>query len=400
MDGRAHPTRLVVSGIAMVGMSFGLARYGYGLLLPEIRHSFHLSSAALGAIATGSYVAYLVGTAAMALLGGRLGPRAPIALAGAMAVIGMGILATASSPAMLALGVLIAGACAAFAYPPFSEAVAADIPRPRQSRALSIISSGTGWGVAAAVPIALVVGSQWRAAWLVFAVVAVLATALALVTVRDGRQAADGSQPALPPLSWSWFVCPRSGPLLVGALLVGIGASVFWTFGADFAAGDGPSRAAGPVLLGLVGVSSVLGSVAGDLLERIGGRPALRASAFGLAASLCVLALWHGSWLGVVVAGVAFGATYNILLAVQAIWSTRVFAQRPATGLAAMLFMLGIGQLVGPPLAGALADSVGLAPAFYLGGALVAGVALLPPREELRAETRQAHQGEPSASRS
>jgi predicted MFS family arabinose efflux permease len=79
-----------------------------------------------------------------------------------------------------------------------------------------------------------------------------------------------------------------------------------------------------------------------------------------------------------------FGATYNLLLAVQAIWSARVFASRPATGLAAMLFMLGIGQIVGPLLAGVLADGVGLEAAFLVGGALILGCALLPPREELR----------------
>jgi predicted MFS family arabinose efflux permease len=384
MQSRAHRIRLVAAGVAMVGTSFGMARYGYGLLLPEMRASFDLSSALLGAIATGSYAAYLAGTAVMAAFGDRLGTRRALLVGGVLAVAGMALLATASSPAALVLGVLIAGASAAFAYPPFSDAVASDVPRPLQARALAIVSCGTGWGVAAAVPVALAVGSTWRAAWLVFGGAAVLATLFALVTVRDAR-GASGTGKALPPLSLAWFVCPRSGPLLVGALLVGVGASVFWTFGADFATSDGPSAAAGGVLLGVVGVASVLGSVGGDLLERIGGRRALQANALGLAVSLCVLALWHGSWAGVVLSGVAFGMTYNMLLAVQVIWSARVFADRPATGLAAVMLMLGVGQLIGPPLAGALADGVGLAPAFYLGAVLVAGTALLSPREELRA---------------
>jgi MFS family permease len=66
-------------------------------------------------------------------------------------------------------------------------------------------------------------------------------------------------------------------------------------------------------------------------------------------------------------------------------WSARVFASRPATGLAAVLFMLGLGQIVGPVLAGMLADGVGRAAAFLAGGALIFACALLPPREELRA---------------
>jgi predicted MFS family arabinose efflux permease len=232
----------------------------------------------------------------------------------------------------------------------------------------------------------LVVGSSWRAAWVAFAFVAVLATGLAAVALRGVAGSSRSAGEGLPPLSWSWFVCPRSGPLLAGALLVGVGASVYWTFAADFASGDGGvGRAAGPVLLGVVGVSSVLGSAAGDVLERLGGRRALRLSAAGLAGSMCLLAVWHGSWVGLVMSAAAFGATYNVLLAVQAIWSARVFASRPATGLAAMLFMLGVGQIVGPVLAGVLADGVGLSAAFFVGGALIVACGLLPPREDLRA---------------
>jgi MFS family permease len=50
-----------------------------------------------------------------------------------------------------------------------------------------------------------------------------------------------------------------------------------------------------------------------------------------------------------------------------------------------MLFMLGLGQIVGPVLAGLLADRVGLAAAFFAGGAVILLSALMPPREELRA---------------
>jgi predicted MFS family arabinose efflux permease len=251
---------------------------------------------------------------------------------------------------------------------------------------LALISSGTGWGVALAVAIALVAASSWRGAWVAFAVVGALSTAAAVVVLRRGRSVTTDPDP-LPPLSWSWFVCPRSGPLLVGALLVGIGASVYWTFAADYVAGGDLPRSAGSVLLAAVGLASVLGSFAGDMLEWVGGRRALTVSALALAASLFMLAAAPSSWVAVLASAIAFGATYNLLLAVQVIWSGRVFASRPSTGLAAVLFMLGIGQLVGPVLAGALADGVGMAAAFWIGGATIAFVALLPPREELRVRT-------------
>src|SRR3954469_24303780 len=397
-----RPFQLVAAGIAMVGTAFGLARYGYGLLLPEIRRDFGLSSAALGLIATGSYVAYLLTTAAMAAFGDRAPPRRPVVLGGVAAVAGMVLIAASRSPWLLAAGVIVAGVSAALAYPPFSTAVAGSLPPKRRGRALAMISSGTGWGVAIAVPIALVAGTAWRGAWGAFAVIAGLSTLLAARALRPDRlqrAAGPGGAEALPPLSWSWFVCPRSGPLLVGALLVGIGSSVYWTFGADLVSGGPLHGSAGAVLLAVVGLASILGSFGGDFLQRVGGRRALQLSAVGLALSLGSLAVLHDSW-WVGLSAAAFGTAYNLILAVQAIWSTQVFASRPSTGLAAVLFMLGVGQLVGPPLAGLLADGVGLQAAFWGGGVLIALVSVLSPREELRhagAERREVGAGGPAA---
>src|SRR3954447_13360508 len=176
--------QLVAAGIAMVGTSFGLARYGYGLMLPQIRRDFGLSSASLGLIATGSYVAYLLATAAMAAFGDRAGPRRPVVLGGMAAIAGMVLIACAHSPWLLAVGVIGGGVSAALASPPFSTAVAESLPPERRGRALAMISSGTGWGVAIAVPIALVAGTAWRGAWAAFAIIAALSTLLAARVLR------------------------------------------------------------------------------------------------------------------------------------------------------------------------------------------------------------------------
>src|SRR4051795_7388915 len=91
----------------MVGVGFGLARYGYGLLLPEMRASLHLSSAAFGLIATGAYAAYLLGTVLVGAVASRLGPRPPVILGGGAAVVGMGLLAWADSALVVAPGGLL-----------------------------------------------------------------------------------------------------------------------------------------------------------------------------------------------------------------------------------------------------------------------------------------------------
>ena len=55
----SKPLVLASAGIGVIGVSFGMARYGFGLLAPEIRATFSLSSAAVGLLGAGSYLAYI-----------------------------------------------------------------------------------------------------------------------------------------------------------------------------------------------------------------------------------------------------------------------------------------------------------------------------------------------------
>lgn len=102
---------------------------------------------------------------------------------------------------------------------------------------LSAISSGTGWGVALAALVVLAAGVDWRTAWLLFALIAAAATGWALV-VLPGREA-PRDPAGVVAVRLRWFLCPRSGPLLTGALLVGLASSVYWTFAVDHLVIDG-----------------------------------------------------------------------------------------------------------------------------------------------------------------
>ncbi|MBD0253747.1 MAG: YbfB/YjiJ family MFS transporter, partial [Rubrobacter sp.] len=51
---------LVAPGLALIAVTYGLARFAYGLFLPEMREAFDLSPSLLGAIGSGSYLGYCV----------------------------------------------------------------------------------------------------------------------------------------------------------------------------------------------------------------------------------------------------------------------------------------------------------------------------------------------------
>lgn len=373
---------VAAAGVAVIGATFGMGRYGYGLLLPDIRASFQLSSGALGVIAAGSYITYLATTVIAGLVAPRTGPRVLVLLAGALAAAGMLLIAVASTRVILAAGVAVAGSGAGFALPPFSEVVAARVVAKRRARAWAMISSGTGAGVALAAPIAILAGSSWRTTWVVFAILTLLGT---LIAARAVPSATRGQRaPATVRLSWRWFACPRSGPLLIGALVVGLTASVWWTFAVDYAASQGElSRSAARGLSLLVGIASLIGGGAGDLVRRLGGRAAFTTSCLVFGGALAAFALAPGAWPVAALAGLAFGSAYCALVAIQGLWSARVFADRPSAGVAAVMAMSGIGLLTGPLVAGPLADHFGLRTVFLAAAAVAAAVALLAPREPL-----------------
>lgn len=379
----SRPLVLASAGIGMVGASFGMARYGVGLLAPDIRRSFHLDNGSLGLLAAASYIAYLATSVSAGALAVRLGPRSVVAAGGLCAVVGMVIAAAAATPAALFAGLLVAGASAGLVFPPFSDVVAGCLAGERRARVLAAISSGTGWGVALAAPIAVLAGDSWRSAWLAFALIAAAATMWA-ITVLPGRDAVTAPGEIVR-LRLRWFLCPRSSPLLTGALLVGLGSSVYWTFGVEQLAGTAdPSEIQGPVFLAIVGLASVGGTAGGDAAHRLGGRAVFTLAAVAEASALLLLGLAPGAAAAVVVSAILFGAAYNTVVAVQVIWSSRVFASRPSAGLAAVMVMNAVGLLFGPPTLGALADRTGLATIFVAAAGLLVVTPLAAPRETVR----------------
>ncbi len=383
-----HSTAAVlVPGTAMMALTFGLARYGYGLLLPEMRADLGMSASAAGLVSSATYLSYMVANVLVVQVVARWGSRVAVGGAAAFATVGMATIAVANSVVLLAIGVLVAGAAAGLAFPPYADIVDRHVEESRRDLVWSTISSGTGWGVALAGPIAIVAGDQWRLAWAGFVVIAVVTG----VVATRLAPAHESEQLRRPQLSVSWFFCPKSRPLLISAVLVGAGSAVWWAFSVDAMQTAGLGTTAARVVYAVCGVALLLGSVSGLAFARLGLRAGYLGAVVLLAASLGLLAVATSELAWALVAAILFGAFYASVIAAHGIWSARVFTGHPAAGLAAVSAALTIGTLVGPPLAGLAIqlDGHGLA----LIGAAVATVAAVPfcPPSERRREVLAVH---------
>ena len=159
---------------------------------------------------------------------------------------------------------------------------------------------------------------------------------------------------ACPQLSITWFFCPKSRPLLLSAVLVGAGSSVWWAFSVDALRQAGIDPSAARLTYAVCGAAMLLASFSGAMFARFGLRPSYLVSCVLLAASLAVFGLATAHLATALAAAIVFGAVYATVIAVHGVWSSRVFADHPSAGLAAVNTALTIGTLVGPTLAGVL----------------------------------------------
>ena len=389
----ASVTRVLVPGTLMIAVTFGLARYGYGLLLPDMRAEIGIGAGAAGLISSAAYASYLVANIGVVRLTTLWGPRVAVGAAAAFAALGMSAIAMANGAAALAMGVLLAGAAAGMAFPPYADIVDRDVSVQRRDVVWSTISSGTSWGVALAGPVAIVAGDHWRTAWVAFVVLAVAVGAVSVLLAP----ARTSEQLRRPQLSISWFFCPRSRPLLVSAVLVGGGSSVWWAFSVDAMRNAGLDATSARIVYAVCGAAMLLASFSGVVFERRGLRPSYLGSTALLAASLGLLAVATANVPAALVAAVLFGAFYATVIAAHGIWSAKVFAGHPAAGLAAVSTALTLGTLAGPVLAGIMIQYGGYAPTLIGAAAvIVAAIPFCPPSAGRR-ETLASHEHECTA---
>jgi len=356
--------RLTAAGFAATAVAFGPARMGFGLFLPAFREEFALSTSMAGLIASGGFLAFLLALLASAWLGRRHGARVPVIAGALAATAGFVAVAAAGASGLLALGIALAGASAGLCWAPFNDAAERVVPAAARASALSVVSTGTTFGVAAAAGLALAVTEgafDWRGAWAGFALGGLAVAGLALAGLPSGRRPAPARDTAAPGPS----LAQRAAvPLYSTALCFGIANAVFLSFAADRVVAAGglpglPDEAASAVIFLAYGVCGVLGLATGRIEARSGLAPLFCAIFAAAALSLVLIALAPNSWSAVLAASGLHGVAVMMVSAVFSFWSLRLFPGRGTLGFTAALLSVATGSVLGPALAGLLAAAQG-----------------------------------------
>ncbi|GAT12465.1 YbfB/YjiJ family MFS transporter [Mycolicibacterium novocastrense] len=348
---------LVGAGTALIACCYGFGRFSYGLFGPVFGETFRLSPTITGVIGAGSYIGYCAAITASLLLTDRIGPRRVAVAAGVVATLGISLIALAPSAWVLAVGVLVAGCSTGIVSPPLAAAVAQHVPPSTADRAQTVVNGGTGIGVLLSAPIALLLLSHWRAAWVVYALVS------AAVTLWVFHAVPASTRRAAKRVDRLWR--PGTFGLLLASLLTGVGSVAVWTFGRDLITTVGGAGATRSLLLWLViGAAGIAGALAGDAVQRIGLQWAWVAATVTMASATALLAVAPSSLVVMIVAATLFGGSYIALTGLALLWGARLYPDSTSTGVGLSFFTLAAGQALGAPAAGALIDLAGGRTAF------------------------------------
>lgn len=367
--------RLIPSGIALIGVSYGLARFAYGLFLPSIRDEVDLTTTVAGWIGSGAYAGYCLAIILSALLVERTGAKLMTIVAGLTATIGMALIAISHSPILLAFAVFLAGASTGLASPPMAQAVSQIIPAARQATANTLINSGTSIGVIFSGPVALIALGEWRTAYAVFAAIAAVTTLWVAFTIpsRPQKEIIDSFQSNRSKLGNIARV--KAIPVVLAALGVGFASAAYWTFASEMIINvGGLTHRISSIAWVVIGVAGLVGGLAGELIRRIGVNTVHRFFLILLAVSMLVLAIWPSQLFTVFFSAAMFGVTYIMLTGVYLVWGIKVYDDRPAIGLGLPFLVLAIGQVLGTLVAGILIEATSHLLTFII----FTGTALLP----------------------
>jgi MFS transporter, OFA family, oxalate/formate antiporter len=361
----------IVVGAAFTALTviFGVA-YSFASFFASFQHEFDALRANVSLVFSISGFLWFALGGITGAFADRIGPR-PMAIAGMLLLAG-GLFAASQATtlaqvyATYSLGV---GLGVGFVYVPAIGAVQPWF-RKRLGLAAGLASAGIGMGtlITPYASVALIDALGWRGA---FAALGgfVLVVGLAAAALLDNDPARHGlhpdgatDEPGKPPpkagLTLRETLRTRAFWIFYGTLtLCTVGQAMPFAHLVPYALDRGHTQAFGAILIGLVGVGSVLGRfVLGGFGDRIGRREMLSGVYAAMALLFVVWAMAESAW---VLASFAllYGVSYGGFVGTCPPLATDYFGPKAISGIVGVLYTgAGIGYLLGPLAAGAAYD--------------------------------------------
>lgn len=357
-------TRLAGIGLSGSLVAFGFGRFAYGALLPSMRADLSMSYTLAGSLATVNLVAYVLGAVVAGQTVTRIGPHRLLWLSISITAVPLiGLSVVTAYPMMFAFMALL-GLVSAGAWIAVVALLTASAPAERRGGLLGMAGLGAGWGIPFVAAIVVFLGmdhdpSRWAVAWLAMGVISTVLGAWAWWGLRGVPQSPVQARPRRRVSMMEDLRSPAARRISLIYALYGFGYSVFVTFVVAFMRNHFSAT-------GSLGMWAILGLAAGlgGLLigrssDRWGRRTLLILALIGAGTAAAIPIL--SPRLPVMLASaIGFGFPMVGVGTVVAAYIGDLLPDPSRSGslFATATVLFGMGQAIGPAVAGPLIDAL------------------------------------------
>ncbi len=363
---------IVATGALIIAACLGFGRFALGMLLPAMGENLHLSYSQMGLISTANFCGYVAAVIVSAALTSRLGARRLIVTG--LALVSGSMLAVSQANSFLSVLLLytLTGFGSGAANVPIMALVSHWFRPSLRGRAAGFIVGGSGLAIIISGLLIPAVNSAlgeegWRGSWMILglASTAIMIAAALLIRNNPAEMASQplGVEPPITSNTKSTAASPRAIITHLGFiyLLFGYAYVIYATFIVTTLVQErGFSEAtAGQFWMWVGAFSLVSGPLFGALSDHLGRKLALITVLClqGVAYLLVALSLPTGFlYLSVFLFGISAWGTPAIMAAAIGDY---LGPQKAAAALGSITLFFGVGQIIGPGIAGILADITG-----------------------------------------
>jgi predicted MFS family arabinose efflux permease len=375
--------RTALAGAIAMAAAMGFGRFSYTPILPGMMSGVPLSAADAGFIASANFVGYLVG-AVLAAYGWAAGREREVALlALAASALLLAAMAMTSSVAIFAAIRFFAGVASAFALVFTSSIVLSHGAAAGNDHVQAAHFGGPGAGIALSSVMVMLIGiayhgssDAWRANWIGGAIYSALSLLAVWYLLPSGpaSSAQTGKEPAI--------VWNRPMLLLTASYgLFGFGYVITGTFLVTIARMDAAGQMVEFLCWFIAGLTAAVALFAWKPLVRPLGLGNVYVAALLVETAGVLATVLLPRSIAPLIGGALFGATFLAITAYGLQIGRKLSPASPRRTLAMMTAAFGVGQIVGPIVAGWIAERTGsfTTPTYMAAVALVVCALLVLP---------------------
>jgi sugar phosphate permease len=370
------------TGALVVLLAHGFGRMSYSVILPPMKEGLSLTYTQVGLIGTGNFIGYLCLAVIGGFLAARFGARKIIFIS--LMVMGICLFLTGLSESFgFAFAMrLITGMGNGGSYIPVMALPAAWFVTRKRGLATGIATVGTGTGLSLAgiiLPYFIVSYGQvgWRYAWYVMGILVFAGSFIVYALERNSPvekglfiygsaeddKSSQGRRQGVSFLSaWRDVIAEREIWKLGSVyFMYGFSYIIYLTFFIAYLTKEiGLSQKNAGGIFAVLGLCSIFSGVLwGSISDLVGRRFGSMYAYIVLALSYCIFAFWNDQT-GLYVSCIIYGFTISsipVILAAAA--GDSVGAKLAPAGLGCITLIFGVGQAIGPAVAGYIKDSTG-----------------------------------------